>query len=139
MLADQQAGNDPDGVALWVKNRQAKILYLAENVDVEPLPIKVVLHQDASSGTQGSQQVVVDFQKVMVECEGQPNLPINVDEREIGKAEEEVRTFLRKSLETLRATQEPDPITSRVYAGDINSAWRASDGVFFPCRVSDRP
>jgi hypothetical protein len=107
-LAGQHAGPEPPNLALGLKTRYASILYPVGNSDVEPFPIKAVLHQN--SHAMQIQQVVIDFQTKTAECEGQPNLAIEPEQIEY--AQEEIKPYLqdvwkrKKDREKARQLQE---------------------------------
>lgn len=107
-LAHQQAGLDPSSIPLGIKTRYASILYPVGNTDVEPFPVKAVLHQNTP--TTQVQQVVIDFQAKTAECQGQPNLPIEPEQIEC--AQEEIKPYLqdvwkrKKARERARQLQE---------------------------------
>lgn len=109
-LADQHAGPDPlaPNHPLGLKTRYASILYPVGNSDVEPFPVKAVLHQNTHA--MQIQQVVINFQTKTAECEGQPNLPIEPEQIEY--AQEEIKPYLqdvwkrKKDREKARQLQE---------------------------------
>lgn len=89
--SEQHASPDTSNIPLGVKNRFASILYPVGNTDVEPFPIKAVLHQSAPA--MQVQQVVIDFQAKTAEREGQPNLSIEVEQ--IEHAQDEIKRYLQ--------------------------------------------
>ena len=107
-LADQQAGVNPSSIPLGVKTRYASILYPVGNTDVEPIPVKAVLHQNTPD--MQVQQVVIDFRTKTAECEGHPNLPIEPEQIEF--VQEEIKPYLqdvwkrKKAREKARQLQE---------------------------------
>ncbi|KAG9315067.1 glycosyl transferase family 41-domain-containing protein [Chiua virens] len=100
-LADQQAGLDTSDTPLTLKNRYASILYPVGNTDVEPFPIKAVLHQNVPP--MQVQQVVIDFQTKTAECEGQPNLAIEPEQIEY--VQEEIKPYLQDVWKRKRARE----------------------------------
>lgn len=100
-LADQQAGSDPANVPLGLKTRYASILYPVGNTDVEPFPIKAVLHQNTPA--MQIQQVIINFQTKTAECEGQPNLAIEPEHIEY--AQEEIKPYLQDVWRRKRARE----------------------------------
>ncbi|KAN0093044.1 hypothetical protein V8E55_003828 [Tylopilus felleus] len=133
-LADQlaQAGPDVSNVSLGLKTRYASILYPVGNADVEPFPIKAVLHQN--SPAMHIQQVVINFQTKTAECEGQPNLPIEPEEIEV--AQEEIKPYLQDVWRRKRAREK-----ARQVQEDL--AWRDflerldSHGILLPESYSE--
>lgn len=112
-LADQLAGSDPINVPLGLKTRYASILYPVGNTDVEPYPIKAVLHQDTPA--MQAQQVVINFQTKVAECEGQPNLAI--DPEQIECAQEEIKPYLQDVWKKKRAREKARQVQEHL-------AWR---------------
>ncbi|KAF8556203.1 hypothetical protein OG21DRAFT_1506820 [Imleria badia] len=92
-LADQLTGPDPatGSAPLGLKTRYASILYPIGNTDLEPYPIKAVLHQNTPA--MQIQQVVINFQTKTAECEGQPNLAIEPEQ--IERAQDEIQPYLQ--------------------------------------------
>lgn len=119
-LADQQAGPDPPNqVPLGLKTRYASILYPVENSDVEPFPIKAVLHQNTHA--MQVQQVVINFETKTAECEGQPNLAIEPEQIEY--AQEEIKPYLqgvwKRKKDKERARQLQEHLAWRVSSSSV--------------------
>jgi len=100
-LADQHAGPDLTNVPPGLKTRHASILYPVGGSDVEPIPIKAVLHQNTPA--MQIQQVIINFETKTVECEGQPNLPIEPEQ--IEHAQEEIKPYLQDVWKKKRARE----------------------------------
>ncbi|KAF8440313.1 hypothetical protein L210DRAFT_3539236 [Boletus edulis BED1] len=97
-LSDQHAGSAASSVSPGFKTRFASILYPIGNNDVEPFPVKAVLHPNSPTIIQ---QVVINFQTKTAECEGHPNLFIEPEQIEY--AQEEIKPYLQDVWRRKRA------------------------------------